>query len=178
MRELAKKIQISDVLDVLLKLRLLPSDAAPDDKETDDIRLTRWLVSGLLTGRATRIATPGRLPDHLQNTSFFDVSKCRWLLLDQADRLMERGCADAIKDILACPEGWAGMDNHRAQRGTVGRLLPHGLPTTSAVAGAAETIPCGYCLALPPSLLLLPLIFNSRRSLLTAVLRDVQFGHL
>ena len=115
-RELAK--QISDVLEVLLKLRLRPLDAAPDD-ETTDMRLTRWLVSGLLTGGATRghekarlrkgipilVATPGRLLDHLQNTSSFDVSKCRWLVLDEADRLMELGFADTIKGILACLEG-------------------------------------------------------------------------
>jgi ATP-dependent RNA helicase DDX31/DBP7 len=115
-RELAK--QISDVLEVLLKLRLRPLDAAPDD-ETTDTRLTRWLVSGLLTGGATRghekarlrkgipilVATPGRLLDHLQNTSSFDVSRCRWLVLDEADRLMELGFADTIKGILACLEG-------------------------------------------------------------------------
>jgi ATP-dependent RNA helicase DDX31/DBP7 len=116
-RELAK--QISDVLDVLLKLRLRPLDAAPDDEDKNDTRLTRWLVSGLLTGGATRghekarlrkgipilVATPGRLLDHLQNTTSFDVSKCRWLVLDEADRLMELGFADTIKDILACLEG-------------------------------------------------------------------------
>jgi ATP-dependent RNA helicase DDX31/DBP7 len=116
-RELAK--QISDVLDVLLKLRLRPLDAAPDDEENNEARLTRWLVSGLLTGGATRahekarirkgipilVATPGRLLDHLQNTSSFDVSKCRWLVLDEADRLMDLGFANTIKDILACLEG-------------------------------------------------------------------------
>ncbi|KAI0291216.1 P-loop containing nucleoside triphosphate hydrolase protein [Multifurca ochricompacta] len=116
-RELAK--QISDVLDVLLKLRLRPLDAAPDDEEKNDSRLTRWLVSGLLTGGATRahekarirkgipilVATPGRLLDHLQNTSSLDTSKCRWLVLDEADRLMDLGFADAIKGILACLDG-------------------------------------------------------------------------
>ena len=116
-RELAK--QISDVLDTLLKLRLRPLDAAPGDEETNDTRLTRWLVSGLLTGGATRghekarlrkgipilVATPGRLLDHLQNTSSFNASKCRWLVLDEADRLMELGFADTIKGILSCLEG-------------------------------------------------------------------------
>jgi len=116
-RELAK--QISDVLDVLLKLRLRPLDAAPDDEENNDTRLTRWLVSGLLTGGATRghekarlrkgipilVATPGRLLDHLQNTSSFNASKCRWLVLDEADRLMELGFADTIRGILSCLEG-------------------------------------------------------------------------
>ena len=116
-RELAK--QISDVLEVLLKLRLRPLDAVPDNEENNETRLTRWLVSGLLTGGATRahekarlrkgipilVATPGRLLDHLQKTSSFDVSKCRWLVLDEADRLMELGFADTIKGILACLEG-------------------------------------------------------------------------
>ena len=116
-RELAK--QISDVLDVLLKLRLRSLDAAPDDEENNDTRLTRWLVSGLLTGGATRghekarlrkgipilVATPGRLLDHLQNTSSFNASKCRWLVLDEADRLMELGFADTIRGILSCLEG-------------------------------------------------------------------------
>src|SRR6266478_960524 len=116
-RELAK--QISDVLDVLLKLRLRPPDATVDDEENNETRLTRWLVSGLITGGATRghekarlrkgvpivVATPGRLLDHLQKTSSFDVSKCRWLVLDEADRLMELGFADTIKGILACLEG-------------------------------------------------------------------------
>ncbi|KAI0259667.1 P-loop containing nucleoside triphosphate hydrolase protein [Gloeopeniophorella convolvens] len=118
-RELAK--QISDVLETLLKLRLRPPDAAPDDEDTNSTRLTRWLVSGLLTGGATRghekarlrkgipvlVATPGRLLDHLQNTSSFNVGKCRWLVLDEADRLMELGFADTIKGILS------GLDGRR-----------------------------------------------------------------
>jgi ATP-dependent RNA helicase DDX31/DBP7 len=128
-RELAK--QISDVLDVLLKLRLRPLDAAPDDEENNDTRLTRWLVSGLLTGGATRahekarlrkgipilVATPGRLLDHLQNTSSFNVSKCRWLVLDEADRLMELGFADTIKGILSCLEGSRKLAQQAAKAG-------------------------------------------------------------
>jgi ATP-dependent RNA helicase DDX31/DBP7 len=106
-------------VNVLLKLRLRPPDVAPDGEENNDTQLTRWLVSGLLTGGATRghekarlrkgipilVATPGRLLDYLQNTSSFDVNKCRWLVLDEADRLMELGFANTIKGILACTEG-------------------------------------------------------------------------
>ena len=128
-RELAK--QISDVLDVLLKLRLRPLDAAPDDEENNDTRLTRWLVSGLLTGGATRghekarlrkgipilVATPGRLLDHLQNTSSFNASKCRSLVLDEADRLMELGFADTIKGILSCLEGSRKLASQAAKGG-------------------------------------------------------------
>ncbi|KAJ7072122.1 P-loop containing nucleoside triphosphate hydrolase protein [Mycena amicta] len=118
-RELAK--QISDVLEALLQLRLRPGDEAADDPEAAGPRLTRWLVSGLLTGGATRshekarlrkglpiiVATPGRLLDHLQNTSSFNVGKCRWLVLDEADRLMELGFEESITGIIQ------GLDGRR-----------------------------------------------------------------
>jgi ATP-dependent RNA helicase DDX31/DBP7 len=117
-RELAK--QISDVLELLLKLRLRPEEESADDPNGSP-RLTRWLVSGLLTGGATRthekarlrkglpiiVSTPGRLLDHLQNTSSFDVGKCRWLILDEADRLMELGFEETIAGIIK------GLDGRR-----------------------------------------------------------------
>ncbi|KAK0454964.1 DEAD-domain-containing protein [Armillaria borealis] len=109
-RELAK--QISDVLEALLKMRLRPEDESASDASST--RLTRWLVSGLLTGGATRthekarlrkglpiiVSTPGRLLDHLQNSSSFNTGKCRWLVLDEADRLMELGFEETITGIL------------------------------------------------------------------------------
>lgn len=117
-RELAK--QISDVLEALLKLRLRPEDESPDDPNSST-RRTRWLVSGLLTGGATRthekarlrkglpilVSTPGRLLDHLQNTASFNVGKCRWLVLDEADRLMELGFEETITGIIK------GLDGRR-----------------------------------------------------------------
>ena len=116
-RELAS--QISEVLGALLKLRLRPADDTGEDSSTP--RLTRWLVSGLLIGGSTRahekarlrkglpilVATPGRLLDHLQKTSSFNVGKCRWLVLDEADRLMELGFEDTIKGIIQ------GLDGRR-----------------------------------------------------------------
>ena len=120
-RELAK--QISDVLETLLTMRLRPLSADPEELSSDAAsqRLTRWLVSGLLTGGATRthekarlrkgipilVSTPGRLLDHLQNTSAFNVGKCRWLVLDEADRLMELGFEESIQGILK------GLDGRR-----------------------------------------------------------------
>ncbi|KAG5654386.1 hypothetical protein H0H81_003210 [Sphagnurus paluster] len=116
-RELAK--QISDVLETLLQLRLRPEDESADDPSASSTRLTRWLVSGLLTGGATRthekarlrkgipilVSTPGRLLDHLQNTSSFNVAKCRWLVLDEADRLMDLGFEETINGIMKGLEG-------------------------------------------------------------------------
>ncbi|KAG1735144.1 P-loop containing nucleoside triphosphate hydrolase protein [Suillus paluster] len=116
-RELAK--QISDVLEAVLTLKLR-AEGEQEDAESST-RYTRWLVSGLLSGGATRthekarlrkgvpilVSTPGRLLDHLQNTSSFNVGKCRWLVLDEADRLMELGFEDTIKGIIQ------GLDGRR-----------------------------------------------------------------
>ena len=117
-RELAK--QISDVLESLLKMRLRPEDDSTTEPDTS-IQLTRWLVSGMLIGGATRghekarlrkglpilVSTPGRLLDHLQNTSSFNVGKCRWLVLDEADQLMALGFEESIKGIIQ------GLDGRR-----------------------------------------------------------------
>ncbi|KAL1748722.1 P-loop containing nucleoside triphosphate hydrolase protein [Schizophyllum fasciatum] len=125
-RELAQ--QISDVLENLLKLRLRPEDENADASGT---RLTRWLVSGLLIGGGTRthdkarlrkglpilVATPGRLLDHIQNTSSFNVGKCRWLVLDEADRLMELGFEETIKGIINGLDGRRRLAIQAAKQG-------------------------------------------------------------
>ncbi|KAF6763108.1 ATP-dependent RNA helicase DBP7 [Ephemerocybe angulata] len=117
-RELAK--QISDVLEALLKMRLRSDEDANGDSENSQ-RMTRWLVSGLLIGGATRthekarlrkgcpilVSTPGRLLDHIQNTASFNVGKCRWLVLDEADQLMDLGFEETITGILK------GLDGRR-----------------------------------------------------------------
>ncbi|KAI0675241.1 DEAD-domain-containing protein [Trametes maxima] len=125
-RELAK--QISDVLEALLKLRLRAQDESAEDAAP---RLTRWLVSGLLTGGENRthekarlrkgvpilVSTPGRLLDHLQNTSSFNVGKCRWLVLDEADRLMELGFEETIQGILRGLDGRRGLAAQAVEEG-------------------------------------------------------------
>ncbi|KAF8635194.1 hypothetical protein AX17_003970 [Amanita inopinata Kibby_2008] len=129
-RELAK--QISDVLETLLKMRLRHENESADDAEiSSTTRMTRWLVSGLLTGGATRthekarlrkgvpilVSTPGRLLDHLQNTSSFNVGKCRWLVLDEADRLMELGFEETITGILNGLDGRRRLGMQAMQEG-------------------------------------------------------------
>ncbi|KAJ3477902.1 hypothetical protein NLI96_g10143 [Meripilus lineatus] len=128
-RELAK--QISDVLESLLKLRLRQTDEVPDDAESSAPRLTRWLVSGLLSGGATRthekarlrkglpilVSTPGRLLDHLQNTSSLNVGKCRWLVLDEADRLMDLGFEETIQGIIKGLDGRRNLAKNAVEEG-------------------------------------------------------------
>jgi ATP-dependent RNA helicase DDX27 len=46
------------------------------------------------------IATPGRLIDHLRNTVSFDIADLEILILDEADRLLELGFADELREII------------------------------------------------------------------------------
>ncbi|KAF7237084.1 putative ATP-dependent RNA helicase DDX49 [Varanus komodoensis] len=45
------------------------------------------------------IATPGRLADHLRSSSTFSLQKIKFLVLDEADRLLEQGCTDFTQDL-------------------------------------------------------------------------------
>ena len=109
-RELAR--QIYQVLENLLKMSLATHGEGSK-------RYSRWMVPGLLTGGSTKnhekqrlrkgctvlVATPGRLLDHLQNTASFDVGKCRWLVLDEADRLLEMGFEEQLNGIVKALDG-------------------------------------------------------------------------
>lgn len=73
-----------------------------------------WIVPGYLMGGENRVkekarlrkgisvlvATPGRLLDHLKNTSSFTYSNLRWIVFDEADRILELGFGKAIEEIL------------------------------------------------------------------------------
>ncbi|PWA21177.1 hypothetical protein CCH79_00009371 [Gambusia affinis] len=45
------------------------------------------------------VATPGRLADHIRSSNTFNMSKIKFLILDEADRLLEQGCTDFTKDL-------------------------------------------------------------------------------
>ncbi|KDD73095.1 DEAD/DEAH box helicase, partial [Helicosporidium sp. ATCC 50920] len=88
-------LQVSDVLGALL-------------------RRVHWVVGGAVHGGEDRgkekarlrrgvnvvVASPGRLLDHLENTASFRVSKLRWLVLDEADRLLDLGFLAKIRQIV------------------------------------------------------------------------------
>ena len=46
------------------------------------------------------IATPGRLVDHLQYTQGFNVTHLRYLVLDEADRLMNQSYSEWLPELL------------------------------------------------------------------------------
>lgn len=73
-----------------------------------------WLVPGMLVGGENRhhekqrlrkgvvvlVATPGRLLDHLSLTESFVVSHLQWLILDEADRLLDMGFQQTLSKIV------------------------------------------------------------------------------
>ncbi|CEI97840.1 Putative DEAD-domain-containing protein [Rhizopus microsporus] len=51
------------------------------------------------------VATPGRLIDHVRNTSGFHLDACEILVMDEADRMLEDGFADELGEIIkSCPQ--------------------------------------------------------------------------
>lgn len=101
------------------------------------LRCAHWIVAGNVVGGEKKksekarlrkginilVATPGRLVDHLENTKVLDVSKVRWLVLDEGDRLMELGFEEAIRDIVKkIGEGNVGSNTTEA-------MGMHGLPS-------------------------------------------------
>lgn len=73
-----------------------------------------WIVPGYIMGGEKRskekarlrkgisilVATPGRLLDHLKNTSSFLYTNLQWLIFDEADRILELGFGKEIQEIL------------------------------------------------------------------------------
>ncbi|XP_036442749.1 probable ATP-dependent RNA helicase DDX49 [Colossoma macropomum] len=45
------------------------------------------------------VATPGRLADHIRSCDTFNMKRIKFLILDEADRLLEQGCTDFTKDL-------------------------------------------------------------------------------
>ncbi len=77
-----------------------------------------WIVSGSLSGGDRRksekdrlrkglhivVGTPGRLLDHLTNTASWTaqvVQSLRWVILDEADRLLDMGFEKTVREIFA-----------------------------------------------------------------------------
>ncbi|KAK3591459.1 hypothetical protein CHS0354_033459 [Potamilus streckersoni] len=74
-----------------------------------------WIVPGCLTGGEKRkaekarirkginilVCTPGRLIDHIQHTNSLTLDKVKYLVLDEADRLLELGYEKDVSQIVA-----------------------------------------------------------------------------
>lgn len=62
----------------------------------------------LRRGIAVLVGTPGRLLDHLRKTASWRVENCRWLVLDEADRLADMGFEQDIRAIVEKLDSAAG----------------------------------------------------------------------
>lgn len=92
-RELS--LQIYEVLCRLLKPfpQIVPGVIMGGEKRKSEKARLRKGVNIL-------VATPGRLVDHLVHTQSFQIEKCRWLVLDEADRLLDMGFERDLTSII------------------------------------------------------------------------------
>ncbi len=78
-----------------------------EKKKNEKVRLRKGLV--------IVVSTPGRLLDHIENTECFNLQKLRWIVLDEADRLLDMGFGATIDAILKYIRGeeFQGGNNPR-----------------------------------------------------------------
>jgi len=76
---------------------------------------SHWICPGLVIGGDSKkseksrlrkgvtvlVSTPGRLLDHLKTTQSFNTCNLGWLVLDEADRLLELGFKDTLDEIIS-----------------------------------------------------------------------------
>ena len=92
-RELA--VQVEDVAKRLFQLWhwiVVGSVRGGESKKSEKARIRK--------GVNVLIATPGRLLDHIRNTKRFNYAACEFLVLDEADRLLDLGFEADIKEII------------------------------------------------------------------------------
>ncbi|OLY85786.1 ATP-dependent RNA helicase DBP7 [Smittium mucronatum] len=117
-RELAK--QVYETASKLVNISR-SSYSQEKDKDTDvsnpssaDSIRSHWIVTGVAIGGDKKqsekarlrkgvtilACTPGRLLDHLKTTSSFNTFNLKWLVLDEADQLLELGFQDTLNEII------------------------------------------------------------------------------
>jgi ATP-dependent RNA helicase DDX27 len=63
-----------------------------------------YQASELRTRPDVVVATPGRLLDHITNSQGVDMDDVEFLVLDEADRLLDLGFQDEVHEIIkSCP---------------------------------------------------------------------------
>ncbi|KNC87866.1 hypothetical protein SARC_00001 [Sphaeroforma arctica JP610] len=116
-------LQILDVLETLLHPVhwIVPGHVIGGEKKKSEKARIRKGINVL-------VATPGRLVDHLSTTSSLNVSRCRMLVLDEADRLMELGFKKDLVTIINALNGYhpnfLEADSVGADRNAEGILKP------------------------------------------------------
>lgn len=115
-RELADQISKSiEALGSLINVRScvivggmdMVSQAIALGKKPHSMSLSFRPLGGALILRETTVvvATPGRLLDHLENTKGFSLRSLKYLVLDEADRLLDLDFGDILDKILKGERG-------------------------------------------------------------------------
>lgn len=127
-RELARQIY-SNVESVLSYSNTTDrvSETSADEETTSNGQTFKrhWIVPGIVVGGEKKksekarlrkginilVSTPGRLLDHLKTTQCFEAGNLRWLVLDEADRLLELGFEETLTEILKILDDKLRMTN-------------------------------------------------------------------
>lgn len=88
-------LQVNDVLSMLVRRCVWVVGGAVHGGENRDKEKAK-----LRKGISILVATPGRLLDHLENTNAFNISNLTWLVLDEADRLLDLGFEKKVAKIV------------------------------------------------------------------------------
>ena len=115
-----------------------------------------YVVSGIISGGEKKksekarlrkgvvvlVSTPGRLLDHLKTTESFNLNNLRWMVLDEADRLLDMGFEQSVLEILSIIRGvrLSGLNEKalRTQKPSSGQLLDMNYAYRKKVAADAK----------------------------------------
>merc|ERR1719239_1531516 len=64
------------------------------------------------------ISTPGRLVDHLEKTESFKLDQVEWVVLDEADRMLELGYEREVRKVLVALQEQQQQEGSSATEGT------------------------------------------------------------
>ncbi|KAH9599440.1 Helicase [Trypanosoma melophagium] len=129
--------QVTDVLGVLTRCALFLTVGGIHGGENRHKEKAR-----LRKGIPILITTPGRLLDHLKTTASFRVEETQTIVLDEADRLLDMGFEQAIREIMELLltkitnlKRLEGHGKHTSQEGSGGQCLKRVLVSATITAG-------------------------------------------
>ncbi|OMJ19721.1 ATP-dependent RNA helicase dbp7 [Smittium culicis] len=117
-RELAKQVYETTTKLVNISRSSYSNEETPENSsvttQNSNIIRSHWIVTGVAIGGDKKqsekarlrkgvtilACTPGRLLDHLKTTTSFRTFNLKWLVLDEADQLLELGFQDTLNEII------------------------------------------------------------------------------
>eukprot|EP00741_Cyanophora_paradoxa_P002650 tig00000615_g2571.t1 len=119
-RELCAQILLTLTSLVKAHINIVPGSIMGGEKKKSEKARLRKGVSIL-------VATPGRLLDHINTTASFEYGKLRWLVLDEADRLLDMGFEKDVRAIVHKLNEHAAESGVQRQSALVSATLKSGV---------------------------------------------------